>query len=358
MKYRPFGTLGKVAACCVGSLVFVSGSHAFAAEYGVGVAQLSFVDASRPTKAVGDFAGTPDRRIDAIVWYPGRVTGAEPIPDAPPAEGGPWPLVIYSHGTYGSPDNASHIAIHLARRGYVFAAPAYPLTSRVSFANLPAAEISDAGNQPKDASFLIDELLAHPSFGKLIDDQYIGSTGISLGAVTSYFLSYGVQTRDPRITANAMIATADPPYAALSFGLGFDGTVHADNSVPSLIFAGTRDVFDSTTGGPYASYARLRSPKYHAMIEGAPHVWFGDGRRMPPEGKNPDCLFFELNAPELVLPLCDERGGLIDPDRQKEIVRVVIAAFFDGYLKQDEGARKKLHGAGDDFSELTLTLKE
>ena len=43
-----------------------------------------------------------------------------------------------------------------------------------------------------------------------------------------------MQTRDLRITANAMIATADPPYAALSFGLGFDGTVYADVAVPAL----------------------------------------------------------------------------------------------------------------------------
>ncbi len=358
MECSQFGKLRKVVLWCVGSFVLAWGSTAFAEEHGVGVARLSFVDTSRPTKAVGDFAGTPNRRIDALVWYPARAEGAEPLSDAPLAEGGPWPLVIYSHGTYGAPDNASHIAIHLARRGYVVAAPVFPLTSRVSFAKLPAAELSDAGNQPKDVSFLIDKLLAHPLFGKAIDSDHVGSTGISLGAVTSYFLSYGVQTRDPRISANAMIATADPPYAALSFALGFDGTVHADVSVPSLIFAGTRDVFDSTTGGPYATFSRLRSPKYHAMIEGAPHVWFGDGRRMPPGGKNPDCQFFERNAPELVLPLCDERGGLIDPDRQKEIVRAVIAAFFDGYLKQDESAREELRRAGLDFSEVTLRLEE
>lgn len=58
--------------------------------------------------------------------------------------------------------------------------------------------------------------------------------------------------------------------------------------MPALIFAGSRDVFDSTTGGAYAHYARLHSPKYHVMIEGAPHVWFGDGSRQPADGKNPD----------------------------------------------------------------------
>jgi predicted dienelactone hydrolase len=330
------------------------------APFGVGLARVTFTDPTRPTKATGAFAGTPDRRLDVMVWYPTKVAGKEPVEDAPIAEGETWPLVIYSHGTGGSPDNASHIAKHLARHGYVFAAAAYPLTSRVSFAKLPAAQLSlsDTGNQPKDVSFMIDTLLDHPVFGKAIDPDRIGSTGISLGAVTSYFLSYGVQTRDPRIIANAMIATADPPYAALSFGLGFDGTFHADVSVPALIFAGTRDVFDSTTGGPYAYYARLRSPKYHVMIEDAPHSWFSDRAHVPADGKNPDCGFFEANAPDMVLPLCEERGGLIDPMRQKAIVQSIIQAFFDAYLKGEEGGLEQLRGAGDEFPEVKLVHED
>jgi predicted dienelactone hydrolase len=337
-----------------------SPATAVVAPFGVGLARVSFTDSTRPTKATGTFAGTPDRRLEVMIWYPARVEGEEPVEDAPIAEGATWPLVIYSHGTGGSPDNASHITKHLARHGYVVAAAAYPLTSSVSFVNLSAAalSLSDAGNQPKDVSFMIDELLDHSVFGKAIDPERIGSTGISLGAVTSYFLSYGLQTRDPRIGANAMIATADPPYAALSFGLGFDGTMHADVSVPALIFAGTKDVFDSTTGGPYAYYARLQSPKYHVMIEGAPHLWFGDGSDVPPDGKNPDCGWFEENAPGMVLPLCKERGGLTDPMHQKAIVQSVIQDFFDAHLKGEEAALERLRGAGDEFSEVKLVHED
>lgn len=337
-----------------------SPATAVEAPFGVGLARVTFTDHTRPTKAAGAFAGTPYRRLEVMVWYPARVAGEEPVEDAPIAAEATWPLVIYSHGTGGSPDNASHIAKHLARHGYVFAAAAYPLTSTVSFTNLTAAELSlsDSGNQPKDVSFMIDSLLEHPLFGKAIDPDRIGSTGISLGAVTSYFLSYGMQTRDPRIVANAMIATADPPYAALSFGLGFDGTIHADVSVPALVFAGTRDVFDSTTGGPYAYYARLRSPKYHVMIDGAPHLWFGDQTHAPADGKNPDCEWFEENAPGMVLPLCAERGGLIDAMRQKAIVQSVIQAFFDAYLSGDKAGLKRLRGAGEEFPEVKLVHEE
>ena len=343
------------------AIVLVALSPAVFAEEaptGVGLARITFTDTTRPTKAVGSFAGTNDRRLDVMVWYPANVPAGRPVEDVPLARTNPRPLVVYSHGTYGTPDNASHIAIHLARNGYIVAAPAYPLTSKVSFAKLPSAELSDTGNQPADMRFVIDQLLSHPVFGKAIDAKHIGSTGISLGAVTSYFLSYGVQTRDPRIVANAMIATADPAYAALSFGLGFEGTVHADVSVPALIFGGTRDVFDSTTGGPYAYYARLRSPKYHVMIEGAPHYWFSDRDRKPADGKNPDCRFFERNAPDLVLPLCDERGGLIDEKRQKAIVQAVIQTFFDGYLKEDVSSLGRLRRSEETFSEVKLVFAD
>jgi predicted dienelactone hydrolase len=84
------------------------------AQYGVGLARITFTDPSRPTKAVGAFPGTPDRRLDVMVWYPASVAGEQPVADAPIAKGVSWPLVIYSHGTYGSPDNASRIAMLLA----------------------------------------------------------------------------------------------------------------------------------------------------------------------------------------------------------------------------------------------------
>lgn len=128
--------------------------------------------------------------------------------------------------------------------------------------------------------------------------------------------------------------------------------------MPALIFAGSHDVFDSTTGGPYAHRARLHSPKYRVMIEGAPRVWFSDGSRQPPDGKDPDCGFFEKNAPELAVPLCDERGGLIDPDRQKQIVRAVITAFFDAYLKAGAKALAKLRRSAEEFPEVTLISEE
>src|SRR5262245_651785 len=48
-----------------------------------------FVDRSRPTQANGDFAGAPERRLAATLWYPDGVAGAHP-------------LLVYSHGFMSS----------------------------------------------------------------------------------------------------------------------------------------------------------------------------------------------------------------------------------------------------------------
>ena len=340
------------AGLLAGALAFTPAAAGMAAG-DVGLARETFVDSSRPTRASPPFAGAPDRRLDTWIWYPAAGGGGgAPAADAPRADG-PWPLVVYSHGTGGRPDDATHLSEHLAHNGYVVAAPAFPLTSRAAHTRLPAADVTDAGSQPGDVSFVIDALLAHPRFGRLIAAGRIGATGISLGGITTYFLSFGLPTRDARIRASAPIAAGDPPYAALSFGLGFEGVAPAPLGTPALLLAGDADVFEAQTGGPAAAYARLPPPKRQVMIRGAPHVWFGDRHHVPPGGVNPDCIWFEENTGARP-PQCAGRRALIDPARQKEITRYALLAFFDTYLKDDAAGLERLDAIGRTFGEVAL----
>lgn len=347
------GAPRKIAAAVLAATLGFAALPARAAGQGIGLARETFVDASRPTKASPPFAGAPDRRLDTWIWYPAGGGGADPEPDAAPRAGGPWPLIVYSHGTYSRPDAATHLCEHLARQGYVVAAPAFPLTSSVAHTQMPAPDITDAGSQPGDVTHVIDSLLAHPRFGPLIDADRIGATGISLGGITTYFLSFGIPTRDARIKASAPIAGGDPPYAALSFGLGFNGVVPAPVNTPALLLVGDADVFEAQTGGPAAAYARRLPPKHQVLIHGAPHVWFGDGDEVPADNLNPDCLWFERSTGARP-PQCAERRPLIDPARQKEIARQALLAFFDAYLKDDTGALERLGAIGETFEEVTL----
>ena len=319
--------------------------------YGIGTQNITLIDRERTIEASGEFPGSDERRLDVIVWYPADDNGD-------PVEGETWPLLVYAHGTLGYPDNATHFVEYLVKRGYVVAAPTFPLTSSKSFTGVSSPGMFDTPNQPDDVSVVIDRLLADEAWGPMIDDNRIGCVGHSLGAITCYFSTYGVQTRDGRIDASAMIGAGDPVQAALASDFGFDGVAHAPVSVPALFLSGERDVFASLGGRPGAAYARIEPPKYEVMIEGGTHVWFRNGDETLPDGKNPDCLFFERNAPAISIPACRVRGELIDPALQQEITRHALLAFFDGYLKGKRQARDNLRQIETAFEEAAITFDE
>ena len=350
-------SLRTVAALLLAMLTIAFAPHANAAGagYAVGARQVSYVDESRPIKKSMGFEGAATRRLDLHVWYP---ADASQRSDPATLAKGPFPLVIYSHGTFGSADSAMHLVNHLVRHGYIVAAPDYPLTSRAAFTHVRFADISDVGQQTRDVKFIIDRLLADPLFGPSIDRAKIGATGHSLGAVTSYFTSFGAQTRDPRIAAVALIAGGDPVESALMQDMGLLGTGHAAVRVPSLFLSADHDVFARMTGRPHASYSRVEGPKTELMIKGGVHVWFRDGSEVPPGGKNPDCAFFEKNMPGMAVPGCELRGGLITPALQQEITRAALLDFFDGYLRNDAAALARLRGIHRRFAEVSVTAED
>lgn len=330
--------LMSIAALALSGLCAVSTQ----AAHGKGLErQLSLVDETRAVKASMGFAGSKTRRIDVKVWYP--------------AEGkGPWPLVIYSHGTFGFAANAMHLVNALVDAGYVVAAPDYPLTSRQAYTQIKFADVSDMAEQVKDVRFLIDRLLADQGLGKMIDRDRIGTTGHSLGAVTSYFSSFGARTRDPRIKATAPIAGGDPVQAALDAPMGIEGAGYSPFPVPVLFLTAENDVFSSLTGPRYVAFTRVASPKYELVVSKGTHVWFRDGSERPADGKNPDCLFFEAHLPDMPLPICAKRDPLIDPLKQQAITRDAVVAFFDGYLKGDAKALHRLATIGRRYPEASL----
>lgn len=327
-------------------------------RFGVAVKHQTFLDKSRSIEPALTFAGSADRRVDVVIWYPGETQSDTPLENGDIAKGGPWPLVLYGHGTYGYPSNATHFVYALVKAGYIVVAPVFPLTSRVSFSGVPGPVMSDVINQPRDLSFVIDQLLADASIGPSIDSEHIGSSGHSLGAVTSYFASYGASTRDPRIKANAMIGAGDPVQAALSWGLGFDGVQHAPVSVPALFLSADKDVFANMTGRPHAAYSRIEPPKYEVLVRNGNHIWFRDGNEKMPDGRNPDCLFFDTNMPGNAVPGCQQPVQLIEAALQQEITRVALLAFFDGYLKGDTQALARLKNIGTSYPVAELRYQD
>ncbi|KHK92234.1 alpha/beta hydrolase family protein [Novosphingobium malaysiense] len=272
------------------------------AGFAIGLRRASWVDTARKIRPNGDFPGSDTRRLDVMIWYPATdgAGGREPagdvvLEDAPPAAGR-RPLLIYSHGTNGRPDNAMGIVRALVRHGYVVAAPAYPLSSLAAFTHIRMTDVSDVANQVKDIHFLLDQLLADAVTGPVIDPGAIGIYGHSLGGVTSYFTVYGRQIRDPRVKAVAMLGGGDPVQTALANDMGLWGTGYAEVAVPALFLSADKDVFSRMTGRPFAAYERVEGPKTEVLIHGGVHVWFRDEEAWPSDHSNPDCLFFSATC--------------------------------------------------------------
>lgn len=303
--------------------------------------QRTYIDSSRGTRACGSFSGSNERRLDVHVWKP--------------EEGeGPFPLLVYCHGTNGMAGESLYLVEALVAAGYMVAAPEFPLTSRNAHTRIAVADVTDAPEQVRDVSFVIDSLLADDELSPLIDADRIALAGHSLGGVTTYFATYGMQCREPRIVASIPIAASDPVASALANGLGFAGIQHAAVPVPVLFLSAEKDLFARMAGQPGAAFARVEPPKHHVMIARGTHVWFHDGDDLPADHRNPDCLWFDEYLPGLPVPGCEERVPLIGAARQQEIAASAIVDFLQAYLRHDADAFARLKAIGERYDEATI----
>lgn len=316
-------------------ILMFAASTAFAnkSSSGVGVQTITMVDVSRTVNAAPGFAGSPTRRIDVTIWYPASSSAELPLKDAPVANGSPRPLVIWSHGSYGRADGNMHLVNHLVRAGYIVAAPDYPLSSRAAYTMIKGVNIADVGNQTKDIRFILDQLLASGHWSGQIDKDRIATIGHSLGAVTSYFTSFGSIARDPRIKASVLMGAGDPVQAALAIDMGLIGNWNVPSQSPVLFLSGEHDAFALINGNHHSAYYRVSAPKYEIMIKGGVHIWFGDAGKATTDGSNPDCAMLAGFRAGTILPGCAPGTKLISPRRQQEITRIATLYFLDGYLK-------------------------
>src|SRR5262249_14203792 len=114
---------------------------------------------------------------------------------------GPYPLVVFSHGLRGTPEDYRLLLSRWARDGFVVVAPEYPLTSGASGEIVPA----DLVNQPADASFALSGVLQDDFFNGRLDAAHVAAAGHSEGALTTYGL-FTACCRDARLSAGIVMA--------------------------------------------------------------------------------------------------------------------------------------------------------
>jgi predicted dienelactone hydrolase len=214
------------------------------------------------------------RPLDTYIWYP-TTPGAGPIDggtnavlDAPlDASGGPYPIVLFSHGSCGYQLQSTFLMPLIAARGYVVVAPPHPgntLQDGLAVCGAFANQINSVVERPEDMMFVLDEMIAanadalSPFFGAL-DPSRVAMTGHSFGGLTTFL----VQARDPRITVAVAMAPATGPTQA---GL----------TVPSLTILGQ---IDSRVSNPNAhlAYEASVTPRVLVEIEHAGHYAFSNG---------------------------------------------------------------------------------
>ncbi len=260
-------TAGLVAAGAAAATAPADRGAPTPAGVAVGTRSLVFVDTTRPTPANGSYPGAPTRTLPTLLLYParGRV-GPTDHPGAAPAHG-PFPLVVFSHGSNSDGPTYEPLLRQWVEAGYVVAAPTFPLSSH----GAPGGEtIADYTHQPGDVSFVLTSVLRlnrdlHSPLRGVVDPSRVAVAGHSLGAITTLGAAFNSCCADPRVKAVVTLAAIELPFGTGTF---FSGARH-----PLLLFHGTSDP-EIPYDGSVAVFAAAPSPKYFVTLVGAQHTPF------------------------------------------------------------------------------------
>jgi predicted dienelactone hydrolase len=229
---------------------------------GVRIVRLTKPSAVDPTQA---------RVLDTVVWYPAP-PGSAPLAPAYRAvvnapvdrSGGPYPLLLFSHGSCGVPNQSLFLTALLASWGFVVAAPPHPGNTLAEFpaCRSSSAVVASAVERPQDVLFALEAMLAadgdpaSPFLGA-IDETRLGMSGHSFGGFTTYV----TVPLEPRFRAAVPMAPAVPGSPVLA--------------IPSLTLIGAIDSVVNNAPTRTA-YAAAQSPKYFVEVGDAGHYAFSD----------------------------------------------------------------------------------
>ncbi|AEV84135.1 hypothetical protein ACWT_3112 [Actinoplanes sp. SE50] len=197
----------------------------------------------RVLSEVLSFARGEDRPLPTTVWY---LSG----PRGTGTAAGRHPIVLFSHGLGGLPEQFTPLATQWAQAGYVVAAPAYPHTNgRVR------VDAGDIGHQSADAAYVLAKLTT----GKLaahLDPGAVAAVGFSAGATTT--LGLFVEGHPASLRAAVSVAGRRP---ATAFG---------GPAAPILFLHGDQDPV-VPIGAGRAAYRAVPWPKQFVVVRGEGH---------------------------------------------------------------------------------------
>ena len=183
---------------------------------------------------------------------------------AAPATGG-YPVVIFSHGFAGYPEQSLDITTHLASWGFVVAAPDHverSLDGLLGTAAKGVPKLTDLAVLQATLDLVVERSNATGLLHGLANADEVVAAGHSAGAGAAY-----------------SFASADPRVKAwISYSVGFGGQGGPAPSAPTkpgMVMLGTTDGVIPAASS-VAVFNGMQSPKYLVKIARAGHLVFSD----------------------------------------------------------------------------------
>jgi len=247
-----------------------------------------------------------------------------------PKTGAAYPVILFSHGAWGTKDEYQPLIRFWVKRGYVCIQVNHSDSSALG--GRPGMNgFRDWANRPRDLAFIIDSLgkieKRFPALRNKFDPARIGVGGHSFGAHTAQLLG-GLQARGPFRQSGASLQFKDDRITAIlllsppgSNQLSAAASDWTELTLPMMTITGTRDhsrrVDRDYTWRTEPYQFSPAGDKYLLIIDNADHNLGGiTGRRRPDKWR--------------------------DDARQVQLVQWASVHFWDAYLKDTAAARAYL----------------
>ncbi len=270
-----------------------------------------------------------------------------------PTSGGPGPVIVFSHGMYGSRDGYQPLAAVWAKAGYVVIQPTHEDSlvymsqeDKLKLMRRPNTNNTKSwSSRPFDIKCVIDNLVElDRAIGGHMDRTRIGMGGHSFGAWTTQVVA-GMRLA-PGERAASM---ADPrPQAFLVISpQGTKGAITKSSFAkmrgPMMMISGDKDIVPPQTDAQWRKEAFEGSPtgggRWLLWIKDATHMFGGFSHTEARPGRQIALLGRDPGKPE-----------------HKEIVLSESLAFWDATLRKDAAALRHLESKAIEGTKMaTLT---
>lgn len=279
--------------------------------------------------AVADEAEAPRLQISEIEIFDEGAARKLMYRVAAPSQGGPYPLVVFSHGAMCGPDTYARITDFWAESGYVIVSPRHidATSDRASIAAIDPAQLLDY--RLADVGFAVeylDKIESAAGFPGLIQRDRAAIAGHSFGGMIAQIIS-GLRLKDPQ--SGESQDRSDPRFTAavIMSGVGPMPQMAEDGfsflERPLIATGGTRDVGNVGSGPIF------------------PWEWRMSPYALAPEG-NKFALVMDEGGHYLGGLICrSDIDGAPDTEALSEIQRTTTL-FLDAYIKNRSSARTAL----------------